>query len=163
MFYYPVLKLKKAPIELEIIIMTPTECLIVKLLEHEDQAVYVADGDRFWTKKVGKFEKKVLNPMIELNRSETIVKQLMHMDEVDIPVRKVLLSRNGYIDYPGSAYGAQIIDKRNFIDWYMALRRSSSPMKHMQMKASQAILRHAETTSFNRDIWQTEQPEEQQD
>lgn len=162
-FYYPVLKLKKAPIELEIIIMAPTECIIVKLQEQEDQAVYVADGDRFWTKKVGKYDKKVLNPMIELNRTETIVKQLMQMDEVELPVRKVLLSRNGYIDYPGAIYGAQIIDKRNFVDWFMALRRSSSPMKHMQMKASQAILRHAETTSYNRDIWQTEQSEEKQE
>jgi hypothetical protein len=62
------------------------------------------------------------------------------------------------MDYPGSMYGVQMIDKRNFTEWFMALKRSSSPMKHMQMKASQAILSHAETTSFNRDIWQVEQP-----
>lgn len=161
-FYYPVLRLKKAPIELDIIIVTPTECVIIKMLEQENQAVYVANGDRFWTKKIGKHDRKVLNPVIELNRTETIVKQLLHADAVDIPVRKVLLSRNGYIDHPGAIYGVQIVDKRNFVDWFMALRRSSSPMKHMQMKASQAILRHAETTSFHRDIWQTETEQEEQ-
>lgn len=162
-FYNPVLRLKKAPIELEIIIMAPTECVIVKLLEQENQAVYVANGERFWTKKVGKQERKLLNPIIELNRTEAIVKQLLQADNVDIPVRKVLLTRNGYIDYPGAIYGVQIVDKKNFTEWFMALRRSSSPMKHMQMKASQAILRHAETTSFHRDIWQTEQPQEEQE
>ena len=161
-FYYPVLKLKKAPIELEIIIMAPTECIIIKLLEQENQAVYVADGDRFWTKKVGKYDRKVLNPIIELNRTETIVSQLLKADGADIPIRKVLLSRNGYMDYPGSMYGVQMVDKRNFTEWFMALKRSSSPMKHMQMKASQAILKYAETTSFNRDIWQTENPEDKQ-
>jgi hypothetical protein len=162
-FYNPVLKLKKAPIELDIIIMAPTECIIVKLLEQENQAVYVADGDRFWTKKVGKVDRKVLNPVIEINRTETIVKQLLQSENVDIPVRKVLLSRNGYIDYPGAMYGFQIVDKRNYLDWFTVLKRSSSPMKHMQMKASQAILQHAETTSFHRDIWQTEQPVEERE
>ena len=161
-FYYPVLRLKKAPIELDIIIMAPTECIIIKMLEQENQAVYVADGDRFWTKKIGKIDRKILNPIIELNRTETIVKQLLQSDDVDIPVRKVLLSRNGYIDYPGAIYGIQIVDKRNFMDWFMTLKRSSSPMKHMQMKASQAIIKHAETTSFHRDIWQAESEQEEQ-
>ena len=155
-FYYPILKLKKAPIELDIIIVAPTECIIIKLLDQETDAVYVADGDRFWTKKIGKLDRKILNPIIDLNRTETIVAQLLKADAVELPIRKVLLTRNGYMDYPGSIYGTQVVDKRNFTEWFMSLKRSSSPMKHMQMKASQSILRHAETTSFNRDIWQQE-------
>lgn len=57
-FYYPILRVKKAPIELDIIIMTPTECLCITVLEQESQAVYIANSERFWLKKDGKNEKK---------------------------------------------------------------------------------------------------------
>lgn len=160
-FYQPILRLKKAPIELETIIMTPTDCYVIKVLEQEEQAVFVGSGERFWVKKVGKFEKKTLNPVIDLNRTETIVSQLFKQNNIDMPIRKVVLSRNGYIDYPGNVYGIQFVDKRKFPEWLEQLKRSISPMKHMQIRAAQSILNTAETTSFNRDIWQ--KPEEEDD
>lgn len=153
LFYYPILRLKKAPIELEIVLMTPTECYVIKVLEEDEQAVYVATGDRFWTKKVGKLEKKLLNPMIDLERSATIVQQLMQQEGAELPIRKVLLSRNGYFDYPGSSYDVRFVDKRKFPEWFQQLKRSISPMKHMQIKAAQSLLNVAETTAINRDIW----------
>ncbi|MER1987633.1 MAG: nuclease-related domain-containing protein [Solibacillus sp.] len=159
-FYQPIIRLKKAPIELDTIIMTPTDCYIVKVLEQEDQAVYVGSGERFWVKKVGKLEKKTLNPTIDLNRTETIVSQLMQLEGISMPIRKVILTRNGYIDYPGNSYGIQFVDKRKFPEWMEQMKRSISPMKHMQIRAAQAILNAAETTSFNRDIWQKEPEDE---
>ena len=153
--YYPIIKLKKAPVELDIIIMTPTECLCITVIENEDQAVYVGNGDRFWIKKVGTEDKKVLNPLIQLDRMETILKQIFAISNVDIPIRKVLLSRNGYIDYPGSVYNVQFVDKRKFPEWMESIRKSYSPMKHMQIRAAQAILNYVQTTSFNRDIWKS--------
>ena len=159
-FYYPILRLKKAPIELDIIIMTPVECLCIAVLEEEDQAVYVGSSERFWVKKVGKNEKKTLNPLIRLNRMETLVRQLFEQDEIEMPIRKVLLSRNGFIDYPGSVYGVQIVDKRKYSDWLQQIKRTASPMKHMQIRAAQSILKNAQTTSFNRDIWNVETKEE---
>ncbi|WP_431027564.1 nuclease-related domain-containing protein [Lysinibacillus sp. LZ02] len=160
-FYRPILRLKKAPIELEIIILTPTECYIVKVLEEENQAVYIGGGERFWTKKVGKLDKKTLSPIIDLNRTETIVTRLFQEEGIEIPIRKVILSRNGYIDYPSTVYGLQFIDKRKFPQWMEQLKRSVSPMKHMQIRAAQAILKSAETTSFHRDIWHVEASKEQ--
>lgn len=153
-FYYPILKLKKAPVELDVVIMTPTDCICITVLEQENQAVYVADGERFWTKKVGKENKKLLNPLINLNRMESILTQIFKQEGVALPIRKVVLSRNGYIDYPGSAFGISFIDKRKFPAWFQALKRSTSPMKHMQIRAAQAILNTVETTSFNRSVWQ---------
>src|SRR5690606_7325212 len=104
-FYYPIIRVKKAPIELDIIIMTPTECLCITVLEQESQAVYIANSERFWLKKVGKYEKKVLSPLIQLNRMEKVVEQIFEHNHIELPIRKVLLTRNGYIDYPGTMYG----------------------------------------------------------
>lgn len=158
-FYYPILKLKKAPVELDVVIMTPTECICITVLEQENQAVYVANGERFWTKKVGKTDKKLLNPLINLNRMEAILMQVFKQEGVSIPIRKVLLSRNGYIDYPGSAFGIQFVDKRKYTEWFHQLKNSKSPMKHMQIRAAQTILNTVETTSFNRNLWKTKQQE----
>lgn len=159
-FYYPIVKVKKAPVELDIVLLTPTECLCITVVEEEDSAVFVGNSDRFWTKKVGKFDKKMLNPMIQLNRMESIISQLFINNEVEMPIRKVLLSRNGYIDYPGAIYNVQFIDKREFPNWMLQIKRSTSPMKRMQMHAAQTILQTVQTTSFNRNIWNVEQQEE---
>lgn len=153
LFYYPILQIRKAPIELDVVLMSPTECICITVLQAENQAVYVGGSERFWIKKVGTKDSKVLNPMISLNRMESVLTQLFKQDNIDMPIRKVILTQNGYFDYPGSPYGIQFVDRRNYGDWMEQLRKVSSPMKHMQIRASQTILNNVQTTSFNRDIW----------
>ncbi|MEB2302380.1 NERD domain-containing protein [Lysinibacillus xylanilyticus] len=154
LFYYPILQIRKAPIELDVVLMSPTECICITVLEAENQAVYVGGTERFWIKKVGTKNSKVLNPMISLNRMESVLTQLFKQDNINVPIRKVILTQNGYFDYPGSPYGIQFVDRRNYGEWMEQLRKVSSPMKHMQIRASQTILSNVQTTSFNRDIWQ---------
>ncbi|KMY30113.1 hypothetical protein ACZ11_15515 [Lysinibacillus xylanilyticus] len=159
LFYYPILQIRKAPIELDVVLMSPTECICITVLEAENQAVYVGGSERFWIKKVGTKDSKVLNPMISLNRMESVLTQLFMQDNISMPIRKVILTQNGYFDYPGSSYGIQFVDRRNYGEWMEHLKKVSSPMKHMQIRASQTILNNVQTTSFNRDIWkQSSQP-----
>ncbi|MFJ7920213.1 nuclease-related domain-containing protein [Lysinibacillus fusiformis] len=154
LFYYPILQIRKAPIELDVVLMSPTECICITVLEADNQAVYVGGSDRFWMKKVGTKDSKVLNPTINLARMESVLSQLFKEENIDMPIRKVVLTRNGYFDYPGSPYGIRFVDRRSYGEWMEHLRKASSPMKHMQIRAAQAILNTVQTTSFNRDIWQ---------
>ncbi|MGE7953661.1 nuclease-related domain-containing protein [Lysinibacillus xylanilyticus] len=161
LFYYPILQIRKAPIELDVVLMSPTECICITVLDTENQAVYVGGSERFWIKKVGTKDSKVLNPLINLNRMESVLTQLFKQDNIDMPIRKVVLTRNGYLDYPGSSFGIQFIDRRNYGEWMEHLKKVSSPMKHMQIRAAQTILNNVQTTSFNRDIWKkSSQPAE---
>lgn len=139
---------------LDVVLMSPTECICITVLEADNQAVYVGGSDRFWMKKVGTKDSKVLNPTINLARMESVLSQLFKEENIDMPIRKVVLTRNGYFDYPGSPYGIRFVDRRNYGEWMEHLRKASSPMKHMQIRAAQAILNTVQTTSFNRDIWQ---------
>lgn len=157
-FYYPILQVKKAPIELDVVLMSPTECICITVLEAENSAVYVGSSDRFWIKKVGTKDSKILNPTISLSRMESVLTQLFKQEGVDMPIRKVILTRNGYFDYPGSSYSIQFVDRRNYGEWMQYLKKISSPMKHMQIRAAQTILNNVQTTSFNRDIWQQAAP-----
>ncbi|MFX3673172.1 MAG: nuclease-related domain-containing protein [Paenisporosarcina sp.] len=161
LFYYPILQLKKAPVELDILLLTPTEALCIKVLEEENMAAFIGSGDRFWVKKVGTSENKILNPTIGLNRMETILNQIFKRDEIEMPIRKIIVSRNGYIDFPGSTFGFQFVDKRTYTEWFEQLKSTNSPIKHMQLKAAQAILTMVQTTSYHRVGWEVDVEDEQ--
>ncbi|WP_313891529.1 nuclease-related domain-containing protein [Psychrobacillus sp.] len=156
LFYYPILKLKKAPIELDIILVLPTEIICIVALEAEKLDAFIGNSERFWLRKSGKQEMKILSPIISLNRMESIVTQIFHKEGIELPIRKVVLSRNGYIDYPGSAYNVQLVDARKFPEWFAAIKTSPSPMKHMQFKAAQSILDLVQTTSYSRAGWEVD-------
>jgi hypothetical protein len=152
--YKPIFLLKKAPVEAELVMITPAAVICISFVEAEEDAAFVGSKERFWIKKTKRREAKILNPLIALNRTEKIVKSLFDMYGVDLPVQKLLLSRNGYFDYPLQPYGVQFIDKRNFEEWFMAQRGMKSPLKHMQLKAAQVLLQFCQTTSVRRLEWE---------
>lgn len=150
LFYYPIVKLKKAPVELDIMMVTPVECMCITVLEAEDVSAFIGSGDRFWVKKSGENETKLLNPLIALNRMEKIVAGIFNGQEIEFPVKKYLISRNGYIDYPGVPYDVTIIDRRSYENWFSSLQKLPVPLKSTQFKAAQAILDIGQTTSISR-------------
>ncbi len=150
LFYYPILKIKNAPVELDVVFITPTALWCIHFIEEEDEMVFIGSNERFWTKKKGNTEKKVLNPLISLNRMEKLLMQIFKTHEVDFPIKKLVLSRNGYIDFPQVPYGIQLLDKRTHEEWFQQQRSISSPIKSMQLKSAQALIHYCETTSFRR-------------
>lgn len=151
--YNPVLKIKHAPVELETILITPTGIWCLTFLEFEEGTAYIGSGERFWLKKWGNVETKVLNPLIGLRRMEGILHQIIQYAGVDLPIHKGVISRNGYIDYPQAPVGIQFLDKRLHNQWFQQQRSSSSPIKSVQLKAAQTILEYCQTTSFKRLHW----------
>lgn len=150
LFYYPIVKVNKAPVELDVILLTPTTCYCITVLESERMAAYIGSGERFWLKKYGDQETKVLNPTIALNRMEKIISSFFGSADVELPIRKLIISSNGYIDYPGTPFEITCIDRKNYDEWLTKLGNNPSPMKHTQFKAAQAILEHAQTTAMSR-------------
>ncbi|HWO98568.1 MAG TPA: NERD domain-containing protein [Bacillus sp. (in: firmicutes)] len=146
--YKPIFLVKKAPVETEVILISPTETWCISLLEGKEGSVFQYSKERFWNELVGESKRKVLNPLIGLNRMEQIVRKLYEVNGVDFPVHKVILTRNGFIDCPSAPYGVQMIDKRNYPQWFTQLRQLSSPLKHVQLKAAQTLLTNSQTTSI---------------
>ena len=150
LFYNPIIRLQKAPVELDIIIVTPVECMCITVLEEEDMAAIIGSGDRFWTKRFRDEESKLLNPLISLNRMGKIVSQLFKEKEIDFPIKKYLISRNGYIDYPTSAFDVKVVDRRTYADWFSSIAELTTPLKFTQFQAAQAILDVGQTTAASR-------------
>lgn len=163
LFYEPILKLQKAPIELDIILITPIECLCIKVVEAEDLAAFTDHDNRFWMKRIGDDEVKVLNPLIPLNRMTKIVSQLFKEKEIEFPIRKCLISRNGYIDYPMGGYDLDIIDRRSYEDWFNSIKTLSTPLKFAQFRAAQSILNVGQTTAMSQLLDEEDVPESEED
>nr|WP_272495711.1 NERD domain-containing protein [Bacillus pinisoli] len=153
LLYHPVFLIQKAPIELEIIMISPTETWCITMLEGKEDSVFLGSKEKFWTEKHTNEEKKILNPLISLNRMEKIVKRIYTLYQLELPIRKVVLNRNGYIDYPFGPADTLFIDRRNYEGWFTSLRRLSSPIKHDQLKAAKHLLQYCQTTYIKRPEW----------
>lgn len=158
--YKPIFLLKKAPIEAEIILLTPIDAWCITFMEAEDSAVFVGSSEKFWLKRSIKEENKVLSPMISLNRTGKIVHNIFKMHEIDLPIHKLIISRNGYIDYPSPPFDVEYVEARSFPKWFKMMRTLRSPLKHIQLKGAQVLLQYCQTTSIRRVEW--ELPEENQ-
>ncbi|MGD7044290.1 NERD domain-containing protein [Jeotgalibacillus proteolyticus] len=154
--YEPVMLIKKAPIELDILVFTPTELWCITLLEDADQSAYLGSMNRFWTVKAGEQEKRMLNPSISLDRTETIIKGLFNQQNLDFPIRKAIISRNGYIDFKDAPYGLTLLDKKSFPDWFSQQRSMRAPLKGAQLRAVKTVLDLTQTTSVRRMMWSEE-------
>ncbi|HJV17234.1 MAG TPA: nuclease-related domain-containing protein [Bacillales bacterium] len=156
--YQPVFLLKKAPVEAEVIMFTPTDVWCITFLEEENSAVFVGSTERFWLKRGQKEEKKVLNPLLSLNRTERIIRNIFKLHEIELPIHKLIISRNGYIDYPNAPFDIKFAEGRNFEQWFQSMRSLKSPLKHTQLKGAECLLQYCKTTSIRRLEWET--PEE---
>jgi hypothetical protein len=151
--FEPIFSLKKATIEVETILISPTEVLCIKFLEQNDLSVFLGTNEKFWNVRNKRNENRMVNPTIALNRTGKIIKKVFDVYDIDLPIRKILLSRNGYIDFPTIPYDLTIVDKKGYEDWFQSLRGLRSPLKAVQLKAADALLKNCQTTSIRRMEW----------
>lgn len=168
LMYFPVFKFKNAPMEMDILLLTPTEVWCLTFLEEEDGAAYIGSKERFWLKKSGDRDTKVLNPLISLNRMESVVSSIMKHLETELPIKKGIISRNGYVDYQMAPHNLFLIDKRKHEEWFEKMRASHSPIKNVQLKLAKGFLDFCQSTSFKRSGWQSDyepvfHPEEEEE
>jgi hypothetical protein len=145
--YQPVLYIGKAPIELEIIIISPIETYCISFVKGDENHVTIADKGNFWLQKILNREKKIVNPMFGLNRMGKLINEIYTKNNIESTIHKILLSPSGYIDYQQPPKDIQIIDKRNYHQWHEGILKKSSPIKLRQLKAAQSILAFCEYTN----------------
>lgn len=152
--YKPIFLVKQAPVELEIIIITPNEIFAVYYMDEQDESVILGNNDRFWSIREKENERKIVNPTISLNRMGAIIKNILPQYEISLPVTKLLLHPKGYIDIFDGPTDVQVIDKRTYDKWFGKMRENRLPLKHSQLKAAGALLSHCQSTYIDRPEWQ---------
>lgn len=157
--YYPIFKLKKAPVEAEIIILTPLKIYCVHVVEFEEDVNVIAGGQRVWYIENSRINKKMLSPLISLKRTERIVRSILGAYNIRLPVEKIVLSRFHPIEYHSEPYLTSIVGRDDYESWYSGMKRIRSPLKYIQLKAGEALLKHCQTTAMKRPEWEMEEEE----
>ncbi|SHF80562.1 hypothetical protein [Ornithinibacillus halophilus] len=154
LMYYPIFRIKEAPIDGEIILISPVGIEIIYVMDEDRRAnIYIID-DRSWEIRQGDSTKKILSPVIALKRTEMIIQSILRQKNIDFPVKKVILARNNTITSVVEPYNTTIIDKNRHEDWFTEKRSLVSPLKNTQLKAVEQILLNCQTTSVRRPEWE---------
>ncbi|MBB5172798.1 hypothetical protein [Texcoconibacillus texcoconensis] len=147
LFYYPIFQSNKAPIELDILLVTPTDIQMIVPLPGDDQTIYRYESERYWVKEVGEDRQRILNPMIRLKRMRTVISPILQEIGSDIRLKGVFLAQDSFIDRVDVHPTVRHIDKRSLYQWRQSLIRHGSPVKHNQLKAVEHLLFHCMTTT----------------
>lgn len=151
--YYPIFSIRHAPIESEIIIITPIEIEIVKFIEIEEEAVIMAGEERVWHVESPGNHRKILNPLISLRRTEKLLKSIFASQNVTFPIKKTVISRKNPIVFASEPYQTRIVGLADYKDWFKAKRTLHAPLKSAQIKAAETLLKFCQSTSMRRPEW----------
>ena len=148
LFYKPVFFVKKAPIELDIILISPTEIYCITMLEGQEHSVFEASSDRFWTEFIDKTRKKKISPLVSLSRMSRVLKPILQEVEFIYPLRKIVLCPMSIIDNKMQGTSVEFIDKRTFSRWTDKLKKHPSPIKNQQLKVTSLLLNYCHTDTL---------------
>jgi hypothetical protein len=158
--YKPVFEVKQTTMEAETILIHPLGIEIISVLEDKPDVLFWASEERTWKReKKGKFT-NFISPMLSLNRTERLVQSILRKHEVELPVTKVVLSRENAIRFNSEPRNTQIIGSQKHADWLMGKRQEQIALKHVQLRAAEVLLEHAYTKAVRRPEWETEEKEE---
>lgn len=150
LMYNPIFQLKKAKVQLEVLMVTPSKVICMSFLDDEDHALFIGTQGHFWQKKTQNDEKKVLNPVISVRRMDKVIKQIFQISEIQLPIEKVIIAENGYITHQHPPDDIRLIDKQNYESWLYELKSYISPLKMMQFRAAKELLDRSTRTSVRR-------------
>lgn len=154
--YYPIFAIKKAPVECEIILLSPIGIEIIYQLREISGATIIAQDARTWIVEKENSKKKLLNPHIALKRTENIIKGILSHYHLNFPITKTILAKFNPVQFLAEPYKTQIIGKQQYDSWFSQKRNMSSPLKNQQLKVAEALLKHVQTTSVKRPEWEEE-------
>ncbi|QKY69739.1 NERD domain-containing protein [Lentibacillus sp. CBA3610] len=154
--YYPIFNVKKAPVDGEIILISPIGIEIIYMIEESPDTLITAEGDRTWLMKKGTTESKILSPLLALKRTEQIVKSALSQEGAVLPVKKVVLSRANHITSHREPYNTKVIGKHDYENWFTEKRQLVSPLKNQQLKSAELLLKNCRTTAVKRPEWEAD-------
>ncbi|MFB4170144.1 NERD domain-containing protein [Virgibacillus sp. JSM 102003] len=154
LLYYPIFNIKNAPVDGEIILLSPIGIEIIYLIEKKPNAKIVADDERTWVVEDRDEQSKILSPMIALKRTEQLVKSILNIDDIEFPVTKIVLSRFNNIEFHSEPFNTRIIGKYNYEKWFREKRSLVSPLKSSQLKIADLLLKNCQSTSVKRPEWE---------
>ncbi|MFC7061473.1 nuclease-related domain-containing protein [Halobacillus seohaensis] len=151
--YKPIVELKKAPMEAEIILIGPYEIELITFVDVEDGTIHPSN-QHHWHIKQGNSNQKIFSPLIGLKRTETFLRSVLQKYENDFSFKHVVLAPNLTIEGAQEPYLTTFIDQNSFEHWLSEKRKLSMPIKHGQLRVAGQLLHHTKTVAVRRPEWE---------
>lgn len=153
LMYYPVFNIRNAPVDGELILISPTNIEIIHLMELEVDKTIMATDERLWTIEVGDEIEHQISPIISLKRTEAIIKGILNKKGISFPIERSVVSRTNQILFHTEPFNINIIGKTQYEDWFHRKRNISSPLKKEQLEVAEALIQYCVSTSVRRPEW----------
>ncbi|WP_078555550.1 nuclease-related domain-containing protein [Bacillus alkalicellulosilyticus] len=150
LMYRPEFVIKQTTVDFDIVLIGPTAIYCIVTLAGFANSIIEGSTERFWVEYGEGNEKKVLSPVIELQRMSMIIQEMLSKAKVEFPIKQIVLCPETIVEYKDSYQPFEIVDKRNYASWLDKMKRQPSPIKGTQMKATKALLQHCHTIAFKR-------------
>ncbi|GAE32372.1 nuclease-related domain-containing protein [Halalkalibacter hemicellulosilyticus] len=141
LMYHPVFLYKKAEVDLDIVLISPSEIWCITILDGKEHSIFEARSGRYWFEYIDETKKQRINPLITLKRMRAVIEERLKESSMTFPIKQVVLCRNGMIDYQLQGTNVEVIDKREFNKWLEKLQNHPSPIKHSQMQVATLLLK----------------------
>lgn len=92
LMYYPIFSIKNAPVDGEIIMISPVSIEIIYVVQGIQDASIIVSENRSWTVETSSQPTSMLSPVISLRRTEQIIQSILQVHHIDFPIQKVILS-----------------------------------------------------------------------
>lgn len=152
--YKPVFYIKNAPVDGEIIMISPTHIEIITLLEFEPDVVIISGDHRTWMIEKNNDIQSIISPTIALKRTEHMLMSIFAHYNIQFPIKKTVLSRRNDILFTTEPYQMNIIGKREYSSWLQEKRSLSAPLKNAQLKVAGVLLDFCISSSVKRSEWE---------
>ncbi|CDQ18345.1 Nuclease-related domain-containing protein [Halobacillus karajensis] len=154
LMFSPIAQIKKAEVEIDHLLITPTGVDIISCVNHLNGGVIYPKDEMNWSiKEKGGHLHKIRNPQHSLRRTESFVKSVLNKYQLDFPCRKIILAKGLYFGSGNEPYQTDWIGKERYVDWFRKKRNMKAPLKHEQLKVAGALLKHCRTISVKRPEW----------
>ncbi|MDX8047470.1 NERD domain-containing protein [Gracilibacillus sp. S3-1-1] len=153
LMYRPVFQLKNGPLEGDIILISPLGIEIITLIEKPSNQVIIPNDSRLWYVEDNQIQSKILNPLISVKRTEKVIQSVLKKYQLEFPINKVILSRTNVIDYQSEPYHTKYIGSNKHEEWLKEKQQLFTPLKHLQLKVAEALLKHSESIAVKRPEW----------
>ncbi|MCA0982433.1 NERD domain-containing protein [Halobacillus yeomjeoni] len=155
--YEPTVEIKKAKLEANTILIGPLGIEIIHYLDMPMGTIVHPSNNHSWHIEQNGIGSKILNPLLALRRTETYVKSVLQTYDLDFPYKKVVLAPELSFKEVQTPYMTEFIGREQYDTWFQKKRKDGSPLKHLQLKTAESLLKHCHTSAIKRPEWDIEE------
>lgn len=150
LLYEPVLQVKNAPVELDIILVGPADVWLLVWLDGEGIWQESNENKRFWKNVRSDDRETSLSPIIRLERMNSMLREYWEPYQKQLTLRQCIIAPHAFIDFSSDWRKISFMDTRNFKEWHNQLQQNPAPIKNQQLKFISDLLAYGVTNSIFR-------------